>query len=53
MEDVLGWQSIVLNRAIDCADCGAKLASGDTAHIGISATGKPGRAVCGSCAGAN
>lgn len=52
-DDVLGWQSIVLNRALDCPGCGVKMTSGDTAHIGISASGKPGRVVCSSCAAAN
>jgi hypothetical protein len=52
-DDVLGWQSIVLNRSLVCPDCGASLERGERAHMGVSATGAPGRVVCGTCAGAS
>lgn len=52
-DDVLGWQPIVLNQSLQCGRCKHALGSGDTAIIGISATGARRQVVCPGCAAQN
>ncbi len=48
--DVIGWQPLILNRAKDCADCGASLRSGDRAFVGLTESGLSPHALCRDCA---
>lgn len=36
LSDVFGWQALTLNVDAPCARCGAGLAPGDTAYLGLS-----------------
>ena len=50
--DVIGWQSLILNRPERCADCGEPLERGQQAYIGLPAGGAAGAAptaLCGDC----
>ncbi len=48
--DVIGWQSLILNRPERCADCGEPLEGGQQAYFGLSVVGAAGAA--GAAAGA-
>ncbi len=53
--DVIGWQSLILNRPERCAVCGELLERGEQAYIGLTAAGAAGAAgagpttLCGGC----
>lgn len=49
--DVLGWQPLVLNRAFTCGRCQRPLAAGESAFLGLAASGLTEIALCGRCAG--
>lgn len=49
--DVLGWQPLLLERNVPCARCGAKLAKGDEALLGIGPRGPTGTVICCRCLG--
>ena len=36
LDDVLGWNQVVVNRPAKCAGCGADLAKGSVAHLGLT-----------------
>lgn len=36
-DSVLGWERIVLNRAVPCSDCGVQLAAGKNVTLGLGA----------------
>lgn len=48
-DNVLGWQSIVLNQATHCADCRSWLEPGAKACMAISRDGELGKVVCPGC----
>ncbi len=53
LEQVLAWNPVTVNRPALCAECGASLARGDRAHLGVCA--EPGAAplwLCDTCLGA-
>ncbi len=50
--EVVGWQVLILNRAKDCADCGAGLRSGDRAFVGLTESGLSPHTLCRNCADA-
>lgn len=52
-DDVLGWQPLVLNRATDCALCGARLEPAANAFMAISRGGELGIVVCPGCVAAS
>jgi hypothetical protein len=49
LEDVYGWQELVINRSATCARCSGELAAGTKAHRGLSE--RPGAPVflCATC----
>ena len=50
--DVIGWQSLILNRPERCADCGERLERGQEAYVGLpaaAAAGAPPTALCEDC----
>ena len=50
--DVIGWQSLILNRPQRCAGCQEPLERGQQAYIGLTAAGAAGAAstvLCGDC----
>lgn len=52
LEQVLAWNPVTVNRPALCAECGASLARGDRAHLGVCA--EPGAAplwLCDTCLG--
>ncbi len=49
LDDVYGFQPLVLNLAANCARCGAPLAPGIAAHVALSETPGPRRFVCDTC----
>ena len=49
-EEVYAWNEVVLQRAARCAGCGAELARGDRAYVGLSdAPRQPRSWMCPSC----
>ncbi|MDJ0847984.1 MAG: hypothetical protein QNK04_06395 [Myxococcota bacterium] len=36
LEDVYAWNEVVLHRAATCSGCGADIARGERAHVGLS-----------------
>jgi len=48
--DILGWQPLVLNRDFLCGRCERPLSAGESAFLGIAASGLTGTAICGRCA---
>jgi len=48
-EDLLGWQPMVLNRAVPCTRCGSTLARGAEAMMAIQADGRLGSVICRPC----
>lgn len=49
--DVLGWQPLVLNRDFACGRCKRSLRAGESAFLGLAASGLTEIALCGRCAG--
>jgi hypothetical protein len=49
LDDVYGWQELVLNRAAACTRCGARLAAGDGAWRGLRERQAPPVFLCASC----
>jgi len=49
--EVLGWQPLVLNRDFECGRCTRALGAGESAFLGLSASGLTEVALCGRCAG--
>jgi hypothetical protein len=49
--DVLGWQPLVLNRDFACGRCRRSLRAGESAFLGLAASGLTEIALCGRCAG--
>ncbi len=47
--DVIGWQSLILNRPQRCADCDEPMERGQQAYFGLTATGAASTALCGDC----
>ncbi len=48
-DDILGWQPMVLNRAVACAGCGNTLEIGADAMMAIQADGRLGSVICRPC----
>jgi hypothetical protein len=51
LDDVLGWQPLILNHDRRCAGCGAELPRGGEAFLGLTRNGLGDTAVCRSCTG--
>lgn len=52
LDDVYGWQELILNRTGACARCRVALAGGETAYRGLrDEPGPPPVFLCGTCAG--
>ena len=51
LEDVYGWQELVLNRAAPCTRCAASLAAGDGAWRGLRERQAPPVFLCAPCVG--
>lgn len=51
VDDVYGWQELVLARAADCARCDAALAAGTHAHRGLRESAGPPVFLCAACLG--
>jgi len=47
--DIVGWQPLVLNHAQVCGDCGADVARGKRAVVGLSAVGLSATYLCLRC----
>jgi hypothetical protein len=48
---ILGWQPLVLNRALECGRCDRRLSAGESAFLGVAEQGLTQVALCGRCAG--
>jgi hypothetical protein len=49
LDDVYGWQELILNRAAQCAGCDASLASGAGAYRGLRERSGPPVFLCPRC----
>jgi hypothetical protein len=50
LDDVYGWQELILNRAAQCARCATPLRAGTSAHRGLrDAPGGPPVFLCNNC----
>jgi hypothetical protein len=49
LDDVYGWQELILNRGDECAQCEADLASGETAYRGLADAPGPPLFLCRRC----
>ncbi|MBI5608806.1 MAG: hypothetical protein HY902_07980 [Deltaproteobacteria bacterium] len=49
LDDVYGFQPLVLNLPANCARCGVQLVPGTAAHVALSETPGPRRFVCDTC----
>lgn len=38
LEHVIAWNQVVVNQAVECANCGATVPKGSVAHLGVSQT---------------
>jgi hypothetical protein len=47
--DVVGWQTLILNRAQSCADCGDPIERGEPGFAGITTSGLSGVYLCSEC----
>ncbi len=47
--EVLGWQPLVLNRDVDCADCGRRVKRGRRAFMGLTEDGASSTFLCRRC----
>lgn len=50
--EVLGWQPLFVERARECAECGAQVGRGDQAFVGVTASGLGATTLCEPCMGA-
>ena len=51
LEDVYGWQELILNRAAGCARCATALRAGETAYRGLRDRTGPPVFLCVACVG--
>ena len=51
LDDVYGWQELILNRSATCTRCGMSLDAGETAYRGLSDEPGPPLFLCRTCAG--
>jgi len=49
LDDVFGWQTLLLNKETTCARCGLALGSGEEAHLGLSDRPGPRVFCCTAC----
>ncbi len=49
LDDVYGWQELILNRAAGCERCGTALATGDAAFRGLTDEPGPPAFLCTGC----
>lgn len=49
LDDIYGWQELILNRAAACAKCAATLAAGANAYRGLRDEPGPPVFLCASC----
>jgi hypothetical protein len=49
LDDVYGWQELILNRAAVCARCDSPLRAGETAHRGLRDRTGPPAFLCVAC----
>jgi len=50
LDDIYGWQELVLNLEVACARCGARLAAGERAFVGLSAHARDAKHfICSAC----
>lgn len=49
LDDIYGWQELILNRAVTCAKCAAALAAGANAYRGLHDEPGPPVFLCASC----
>jgi len=49
LDDVYGWQELILNRGAACARCERRLAAGAVAHRGLREHAGPAVFLCGVC----
>ena len=48
-EDVIGWQPLLLNRAIGCAGCATRIERGAQGYVGVTAQGLSPSTLCQAC----
>src|SRR5262249_51146955 len=51
LDDVYGWQELILNRGADCTSCASALRAGDTAYRGLCDPTGPPVFLCVACVG--
>jgi len=51
LDDVYGWQELILNRSATCTRCGMSLDGGETAYRGLSDEPGPPLFLCRTCTG--
>ncbi|HPM77001.1 MAG TPA: hypothetical protein PK961_07920 [bacterium] len=51
LAEVVGWQPLTANKHLVCAHCGAAIAKGEQAFIGLGAPGGRSLIVCAACEG--
>jgi hypothetical protein len=49
LDDVYGWQDLILNRPADCAQCGSALRTGASAYRGLRDEPGPPIFLCSTC----
>ena len=49
LDGIYGWQELILNRDAACAQCGARLATGDDAYRGLTDEPGPPAFLCRAC----
>ena len=49
LDDVYGWQELILNRGADCARCDADLSVGEAAYRGLTDEPGPPAILCRTC----
>lgn len=50
LDHILAWNAVVLNRSVECAECGRALSKGEPAHLGLSQDpARPPAWLCPSC----
>jgi hypothetical protein len=48
-DEVIGWQSLVMNRSQSCARCSREIARGDRAYVGLVGNGLSKTTLCRGC----
>jgi hypothetical protein len=48
-DEVIGWQSLVMNRSLSCARCSREIVRGDRAYLGLGANGVSKTTLCRGC----